>query len=185
MGFGFDDIGNMVGKAAPLVGTLLGGPAGGAVGGMVAKALGTENDPEKIQEAINNNPEALNKIREMETRNQVELEKLATKTEIARIEQQAETHRKAIESNDPYVRRVRPTFGYVVAASILAESAALTYAVLWDPSAMELAVTYVEAIAMPQSLAIAAFGVYVKKRSDDKEVERTGLPKQGLLSKIM
>ena len=34
-------VGDVVADAAPLVGTLLGGPAGGAVGGLVAKAGGS------------------------------------------------------------------------------------------------------------------------------------------------
>ena len=34
------DVANVVGKAAPILGTLLGGPAGAAVGALVASALG-------------------------------------------------------------------------------------------------------------------------------------------------
>ena len=62
----YDKIKELIGDAAPVVGTLLGGPAGTAVGGLVAKALGVDNTPEAIEEVLKNNPEALVKIKELE-----------------------------------------------------------------------------------------------------------------------
>lgn len=79
------DIAGVVGKAAPILGTLLGGPAGGAVGGLIASALGTGHDPAEVQAALAN-PEAAVKLREVEARRQVELQALAVdmaKAEIA------------------------------------------------------------------------------------------------------
>ncbi len=69
------DIAGAVGKAAPLLGTLLGGPAGAAVGGLIASALGTASDPAEVQAAIAN-PDALVKLREIEANNQVRLREL-------------------------------------------------------------------------------------------------------------
>ena len=63
----WDKIRELIGDAAPVVGTLLGGPAGTAVGGLVAKALGVDNTPEAIEEVLKNNPDALVKIKELET----------------------------------------------------------------------------------------------------------------------
>jgi gas vesicle protein len=93
------DIGNMVAQAAPLLGSVLGGPAGGAVGEMVAQALGTDNNPDKIADALKNNPDAMVKLKEFELAQTVELQKLklqeaaayiadiqdARKTEIDRV----------------------------------------------------------------------------------------------------
>lgn len=62
----WDEIKELIGNSAPILGTLLGGPAGGAVGGLIAKALGTSNDPEAISEAIKNNPDAFVKLKELE-----------------------------------------------------------------------------------------------------------------------
>lgn len=62
----WDKVLELIGDAAPIVGTMLGGPAGTAVGGLVAKALGVDNTPEAIEEALKNNPEALVKIKEIE-----------------------------------------------------------------------------------------------------------------------
>ena len=63
----WDNIKELIGTSAPVIGTLLGGPAGGAVGGLIGKALGVENTPEAIELALMNNPDALLKIKELET----------------------------------------------------------------------------------------------------------------------
>ena len=62
----WDKVLELVGSAAPVVGTLLGGSAGNAVGELVAKALGVENSPEAIENELKNNPEAYLKLKELE-----------------------------------------------------------------------------------------------------------------------
>ena len=62
----WDKVLELIGDAAPVVGTMLGGPAGSVVGGLVAKALGVDNTPEAIEEALKNDPGALVKIKEIE-----------------------------------------------------------------------------------------------------------------------
>lgn len=69
----WDKVLELIGDAAPTVGGLLGGPAGAAVGGLVAKALGVEDKPEAIEEALRANPEALVKIRELEASRELAL----------------------------------------------------------------------------------------------------------------
>ena len=63
----WDNIKELIGTSAPVLGTLLGGPAGGAVGGLISKVLGVDNTPEAIELALMNNPDALVKIKELET----------------------------------------------------------------------------------------------------------------------
>ena len=75
----WDNIKELIGTSAPVLGTLIGGPAGGAVGGLISKVLGVDNTPEAIELALMNNPDALLKIKELETSKelailQVELE---------------------------------------------------------------------------------------------------------------
>lgn len=79
------DISGVVGKAAPILGTLLGGPAGAAVGGLIASALGTSTDPADVAQALQN-PDAAIKLREIESKRQTDLQALAVdmaKAEIA------------------------------------------------------------------------------------------------------
>jgi hypothetical protein len=71
------EIAGVVGKAAPILGTLLGGPAGAAVGSIIASALGTGNDPAEVERAIAADPASLVKLREIEAAKSVRLQELA------------------------------------------------------------------------------------------------------------
>ncbi len=69
------DIASLVGKSAPMLGTLIGGPAGAAVGGMIASALGTSATPEAVQEALAD-PATQIKLREIEAKREADLQGL-------------------------------------------------------------------------------------------------------------
>lgn len=82
----WSDVGNIVGRAAPIVGTLLGGPAGAAVGALVANALNVSNDPDAVNAALAASPDALVRIQELQTNARVQLEQLAVQIETTRIQ---------------------------------------------------------------------------------------------------
>lgn len=81
----WSDVGNLVGRAAPVVGTLLGGPAGAAVGALVASALNVPNDPEAVNAALASNPDAMVRIQELQTNARVQLEQLTVTAEQNRL----------------------------------------------------------------------------------------------------
>ena len=103
MALDWKDISNVVGKTAPILGTVLGGPAGGAIGALVSSALGTENSAESVLEAINTNPEITVKLKQLEI----------DKSELlnTHIEKMAEINLKYEESrvNDLASARMRET----------------------------------------------------------------------------
>ena len=66
MSFNWKDVGNAVGKIAPVLGTVVGGPAGGAVGALISQALGTENNPESVIKALSTDPEVAIKLKQLE-----------------------------------------------------------------------------------------------------------------------
>jgi len=70
------DIAGMVGKAAPILGTLVGGPAGAAIGGLIGSALGTAATPDAIKNAIAADPEAALKLQMLVETNKAQLEAL-------------------------------------------------------------------------------------------------------------
>lgn len=86
----WENIKSLLGKSAPLIGTLVGGPAGTAVGGLIANALGVENTPQAIEQELKANPEALIKLKKLESEERIELKRLALQTsEIALNERKA------------------------------------------------------------------------------------------------
>jgi hypothetical protein len=70
------DIAGIVGKSAPMLGTLIGGPAGAAVGALVASALGTGSTPDEVSQALATSPDAAVKLRQIEADRTVKLQEL-------------------------------------------------------------------------------------------------------------
>lgn len=95
----WSDITNAVGKAAPLIGAVLGGPAGGSVGALVASALGVENTPEAVQAALGN-PDNLVKLKELESNERQHF--LSMQVETLRIEL-ADTQNARAAHNNSYM----------------------------------------------------------------------------------
>jgi hypothetical protein len=63
------DVGKTVAKAAPILGAVLGGPVGavaGAAGSLLGGLFGCEADPSEILRAVQADPEAAVKLKEME-----------------------------------------------------------------------------------------------------------------------
>jgi hypothetical protein len=71
------DIGSVIGKAAPVIGGLLGGPVGTAAGKLVANVLGCEESPEAVQAELAKNPEAFVKLKTAEIKHKGKLAELA------------------------------------------------------------------------------------------------------------
>jgi len=77
-------ISGAVGRVAPLLGGLLGGPAGGAVGVILASALGVAS-PDEVSQALASDPEAAIKLKALESSRQVELQGLLVQAEGQRL----------------------------------------------------------------------------------------------------
>lgn len=77
MSISWSDVSKVVGSVAPTIGTLLGGPAGAAVGSLVSSALGVNNDQASVSAALQNDPDALVKIKELEVNAKVQLQQIA------------------------------------------------------------------------------------------------------------
>lgn len=73
----WDNVKQLIGNTAPLIGSLIGGPAGGAIGSLVASALGVENSPGAIEAELLTNPDALLKLKQLEMENAIELKRLS------------------------------------------------------------------------------------------------------------
>lgn len=120
------DVAGTVGKAAPILGTLLGGPAGGAIGGIIASALGTEATPSAVSQALQVNPDAAVKLAQIESDQKVKLQELATdqaKAELAAATQQASDVNKTMQAEAASEHWPtygwRPAIGFAVALAVV------------------------------------------------------------------
>jgi hypothetical protein len=79
------DLGHKLADFAPLLGTLVGGPAGPAVGALIASTLGTRPNPDDVAQALVTSPDAAIKLRELEVQQRVQLQQLAVTAESNRL----------------------------------------------------------------------------------------------------
>ena len=195
----FKKVGKILGTAAPILGTILGGPLGLAGGKILGTILGVDGtDEAALEAALKNNPEALAKVKLAEFEMKVELQKIALQAEsisaekeINNLAQVNRTIRAETKSEDAYVRRWRPTFGYTIcfawAVQFLSSATAILYSAFSsNPAAGLLAENVIKwnASTMPLwAIALPILGVSVYKRSQDKMIQMKQEPK-GVISSV-
>lgn len=169
----WDNIKSLIGSAAPLVGTLIGGPAGAAVGGLLASALGVENTPAAIEQAIKQNPEALVAIRKLESEERVSLKKLALQASAIALDERkvelADTQNARAEHKDHWMPSVMTL---ILAAMVSGMFIALF--------AFEPPKAYDQVIIMTAGAVLGAFGTAVafwlgSSRSSVDKTKQLGL----------
>ncbi|KFI13317.1 hypothetical protein IX95_05050 [Vibrio sp. B183] len=179
----WDKVKSLIGNSAPLIGTLIGGPVGTAVGGLVSSALGVENTPQAIEQELAANPEAVLKLKQLEVEHEVELKQLAF--EHAKLEseerklamtQQHATMQAELASNDPYVRRWRPTWGYSMCAAWVLLFLSLAVVMMFYPEHAANVVNSVVAMTPLFGIGLTVLGINIHKRSQDKQVSMGKTP---------
>lgn len=96
MSKGWDKIKSIISGAAPIVGSLVGGPAGGAVGALISSALGVENTEDAILKKLEADPESLLKLKQMESderKHLIEMQLSTLNAELADVQNARESHK--------------------------------------------------------------------------------------------
>ena len=101
------------------------------------------------------------------------------RSETERLKSVNETMRAEAASSDGYVRRMRPTMGYALILAWSATVFAIVYAIIATPAEAPAVITAVSQLGMIWSVALSVLGLYVYKRSEDKQP-----PKVGVLSAL-
>lgn len=181
-------------KAAPLLGLIMGGPAAPIIGGMVAKVLGVDPEPDKIEAALKTaSPETLARIREIEITKKAEIEKLAIeqgivliKAEAARIESVNATMRVEAQSEDKWTRRWRPFWGFSSCIAFFMICAAIAWSIFSGDSVVlkELG-SIVTAIAILFSIPGAILGVASWHRGQKQRVQAGEVKGPGLIKTLV
>ena len=120
-------LGETLANKAPLIGTLIGGPAGPAVGALIASVLGTAATPEAVTKELQTNPDALLKVQQMEIDKQLKFQELAADQAKALINAEAgnmsdanKTMQSEAASDHWPTYTWRPLLGMAVAANTVA-----------------------------------------------------------------
>ena len=103
------NIAKTVAGFAPLLGGALGGPAGSKLGGMVASVLGVDNTPDAIESAIKNDPEAVIKLRQLESDESVNLRRIAFRETEAALKDRQDARQNHKDSRMPAILTVMLT----------------------------------------------------------------------------
>jgi len=182
----------IVSKAAPLLGTALGGPAGAAIGGLISSALGVDNSPDAVASELKDNPDALLKLKQLQADHQEKLIQLHLDAESSRLSQINQTMRAEAAATDAYVRRWRPTYGYATCLTWVLESAAIVAAIvaasfIYPAQADKIlggVTALMGALTAMWGIALSVLGVNITSRSQDKQVAAGQTPGPGLLKAL-
>ncbi len=177
-----------VAPIAPLLGTALGGPAGGLVASMVANKLGVVEDEDNLARAITDDINGESKrLKQLEDEN-----RRALKEMVALAVEVNKTMRVEAKSDDPFVRRWRPFFGYTVAGTWALQFLTLLGCFAWatwmsannnadsGKVVFDGAVAFIQASLVMWSVALPILGVSIHSRSKDK-ARANGVEPKGIL----
>lgn len=199
MAITWQDVGKGVANIAPLLGTLIGGPAGAAIGRVIAGQYGTKPEPAEVLAVIKADPEAQIKLTEILLNHQetwlqmhFQHDQKMAEEDSKRLESVNATYRSELAQEDLYTKRWRPTYGYAMAFSwtvlMLATAASIIYITFWHPVNTGeifkgLAELYSSMIVL-WTVALSVTGVSVYQRSKDKQGALTRQPEAALIDKL-
>ena len=87
----------------------------------------------------------------------------------AAIKQVNESLRAEIASQDKYVRRMRPTFGYLMAVTWAAQMLAIAYVIVFKTAQAGVVMGAMASLSAIWAVGLSVLGIYVYKRSEDKK----------------
>ncbi len=95
-----------------------------------------------------------------------------------------QTIRSEVSSGDPYVRRMRPTFGYILALTWLAQMLAVAHVIAFDPARAGEVVASLGHLSTIWTMGLSVLGIYVYKRSQEKTAGLLPGPGQDVLGRL-
>ncbi len=144
---------------------------------VIGAALGSVNNPaaKSASDALNNFEAAMaggvisaEQMAEA-NRHAEEMAKVKAKEYETTLAEINESIRTEAMSTDPYVRRMRPTFGYLMAFTWAAQMLALAYVVIFETEKAPDVLNGMEALSTIWAIGLSVLGIYVYKRSEEKK----------------
>jgi hypothetical protein len=124
-----------------------------------------------LEEAIKNGALSEDELREA-NRHVEEMAKIQMQQQSALSSEVNQSMRAEIKSEDAYIRRMRPTFGYVMALSWAAQMLGVAYIMIFKTNDAIIVIIAIESLGTIWAVALSVLGVYVYKRSEDKKIVR-------------
>lgn len=146
----------------------------------VAKQVTGLADPESALRQIQNDPELT--IRFQQAMNPVIIAKLQSDT--ARLVAINTTMVAESKSNDKFVRRWRPTFGYMIALTWLIQMAALGIVMVNTPADAPAVINSMASLSFMWGIALSVLGINVSKRSQDKALAAGHAPDKSIVRSL-
>jgi len=81
--------------------------------------------------------------------------------------------RTEVSSDDVYVRRMRPTFGYLMAVTWAVQMLGLAYVITFETDKAPSVLGSMESLSTVWAVGLSVLGIYVYKRSEEKKVAPT------------
>ncbi len=124
---------------------------------------------EEVDQAIKNGSVSFENIEEanrhIETLAKLQSDEI--KTNIAEVNASL---RAEIASEDQFVRRMRPTFGYIMAITWAAQMLGIAYVIIFDTSRAGSILNAMSSLSAIWAVGLSVLGIYVYKRSEDKKL---------------
>lgn len=78
--------------------------------------------------------------------------------------------RAEVATEDKYVRRMRPTFGYLMALTWAAQMFAVAYVIVFETDKAGVVMAAMGSLSAIWAVGLSVLGIYVYKRSEDKQL---------------
>lgn len=122
----------------------------------------------EVGEAINSGQLSADQIAEA-NRHAEEVVRIKLESHAKNIEEINKTFRNEIVSQDLYVRRMRPTFGYLMALTWAAQMFGIAYVIIFDTARSGEVLNAMSSLSAIWAVGLSVLGVYVYKRSEEKQ----------------
>ena len=138
---------------------------------VVSELGGDPQSPDELARLVESaDADSIARLKALESRNRHELERLAIENETARQRQVNMTMRAETKSDDAYVRRWRPTIGYIFAVEMALLFAGLFYVVIFKTDQAIEIIEAAAALGWIIGVQAGVLGVSVIQRSNDKKL---------------
>jgi len=146
---------------------------------VVAEALGSVDTPvtrgaakalKEVDEAIRRGQMTPEQMGEA-NRHTEKMSELALEERAANIAEINKSLRAEIVSEDKFVRRMRPTFGYLMAITWAAQMLGIAYVIVFDTAKAGIVLNAMSSLSAIWAVGLSVLGIYVYKRSEDKKLQ--------------